>query len=310
MYPLRSALIHNGPVFLGQQTSAEASDAMAKEMKEEAIKAAAAQAAITIALNFVPVIGSVLSLAASALFKSQMDKYQGMVESEMNKVKAELEAKGKEAQDAINKRTDQIYAEELPVAQKEIMTFLNLEGLGGWGSIKKAVSKAWSQVKSEAERAHDRAVAEAKRVAEQIKKAEEEARAAAKRLHDNMVRETQRAIDTVRGKQYYTEAMAKLRELRAAGLYEIAQMRKKGLEDVNKPAFRANLREEIKSKLLQDPTFLTSLEQKQAAPPIQKVVTSSGPTVNAPQLSTPKQLNTNTYLLVGGAIAAGFFLLR
>lgn len=93
---------------------------MEKGIKKEAIKTAAAQASITIALNFIPVVGQVLSLVAGQVLGSHAKRYgeklKAYGEERMGYLQNYIAKRQEELDNAISKAYQTAYKMAIPLA--------------------------------------------------------------------------------------------------------------------------------------------------------------------------------------------------
>ena len=274
------------------------SDGMKKEIKREMMKTAAAQTAITVSLNFIPIVGPVLSLASSAIFAVDQRKYKKLMEEESKKAEARIKQAEEKLANELIKRQEQILEEEIGNANDEILAELQgggVEGLG-FGFVKritKDIKRSVSRVHKDIKRSASDVNKELKRTGERITKEIE-------RIPEN----AQEQFDVIRGKAGYAALRDKLNELVAENLRRIEDTRKVELEKFETPGYRSEIRQKAKAMLLSDPDYVANLKT------LQQTFPATSPAVQQRIADGIPSNNWGTVALVGGAAFAAFMLLR
>jgi ABC-type transporter MlaC component len=259
---------------------------LAKEVKREMIKTAAAQASISIALAFVPIVGPLLSLAASVLFAADARKYKKQMEAEAKKaedtLRAEAEKMGRDLEDA----SLVIFREEMPVVHAQLVAEAtgtappSVEGFLGLGrSLRKSVKRVTKDVKRTVSKVED----EVKRVGAQA----------------------QDQFDTIRGKAGVEALRKRLAEMVAQARKDMAEQKATALALIGTPEHRQKVREQIRMELLSDPEYAAELAALRQASAISPAVGA-----DAARRAAARGGNIGGIALIGGAAIAAILLMR
>lgn len=272
---------------------------MASAVKREMLKTAAAQTSISVSLAFIPIVGPVLSLVASAIFAVDQRKYKKRIENETRKAEETITREWKALEDELQVIEGRILDEEIQNAHNEILAELSggMDGFDGLG-LKKLVRRAARSIRKTV-----------KNPASIVKRA----RAEAKRQHDQIVAEIKRTpknlqntFDTIRGKAGYAEVREKVAEMMAENRRAIAEMREAKLAQYETEEYRLNVRRDAKAMLLSDPEYIKELQNMRTL----MSQASAGVQDRALSRATASGGNLGTLALLGAAGFAAFMLMR
>jgi hypothetical protein len=331
MFPVRCRVVRNAPMFLGEgeieppvpqpadaepqaaasapshaalEAQANAQGKAAQErmkkiekdmesaLKKEMIKTAASQANITIALAFIPYVGAILSLVASAIFAADAKKYKGLMEKAAKAAENDLKAYASAMEDRLSAAGAVIFEEEMPVVHAELVNLAignpvqreGFDGIGFGKKLKKAVKKIKKEIERPVKRAHDAIERDAKRFG----------------------REAQASFDVIRGKAGYVELKNRLAQMVTQAKADMNEQEKTAMQIIGTDEHRASIRTQIRIHLTSDPEYTASLAELQAAARQSPAAASTA----AARAAARQTGNTGTLMLVGGAALAAFMLMR
>ncbi len=321
---------------LSQQTSAAAGaqQTFKRDMMQAAIKVAAVQTGISIALMCVPIVGWALGIIYSVLqwFASKHVKRE--TTSIMNDLKVEIDQKNKQVQRQVHTEEDRIANELLPAAQALALSSAPLEGLGSlWTSVTGSVRTAAKQVSKAVVQVHKvpakfavdqtmKAAAGAARtvgakgVAAQLDRdrahvdhaVEIAATHAEKDLGDpkEMDAELRRVAGYVNGDEQIRAAKEGAAKVRAKVFAQLAAAKADTLAQMATDKYRQNLTLSMAKAIRGDPNMLNAARvyQKQE----QDAALRAGLPASTVVATVPSS-NIGTIATVGAALSA-FFLLR
>lgn len=286
---------------------------MGEEMQKEIIKATALQLGVTLALTAIPVVGiaasAIAGLVASiagAQYQNSAKKILATTESDIAKMQADSDVR-------INNMLVAAFALEKKAAIELAMSgqaLDGLNGLGGWFSkVTGAISKAASDVVSEAGRFTSNIAHEADRVSSTV----------AQELERIGVQVREEAIDPITGKAIETKAKETREKLIKEAGIQLAAHEERVRLLMTSPAFRETLRIDLARRLREDPIVQGMINQIaqniQQAQQIQATVPAQGSSPGVPgpgSGAAPAQSSSLVVpaLAVGGIVLASFFLLR
>jgi hypothetical protein len=242
-------------------------DTMTKDVKQKLIQSAAINAAITISLNAIPIVGTAMSLVYAGVQAIVGSKYQresqqmmGDFQDEMKRTQASYQAK-------IDAAANAAMQQEAPAAQQLALSNLPLQGLDGMGDIwSKAKDVIMAPVK-EAQRVLHKVLPSGviytvntvtKPIEQQIHRAEDAA-------FD--------ARDTLTGRSAKTEVEESIDKARKIAVAQFEATTKTAIAEINSPAYRQQLRINIAKQIRADPSVAAMLNRMPAG--------------GTPQLTTP-----------------------
>lgn len=143
--PVRPRFRHG----LGEITATDALKKAEDEMKQAALESAAAQTALTISLNFIPVVGTAVSIVLSVVMAIGTSKYRQKAEEVMAGLKIDLDRLAASYQVRLSSVKMDVFSQEKAAGIQLALSGATLDGgLGSWAGD--AWRKTWKKVVSPA----------------------------------------------------------------------------------------------------------------------------------------------------------------
>ena len=298
MFPVRASVItptfqpHTWGLADGDVTAEQRGKELEKGMKEVAIKAAAASMAVSIAISFVPIIGTAIGACLTLVQYFTGKHYTKQTKEVIDKAVKQIKAKGASAEAETAAAYDLVYRQEFKAAQVLAASGVPLSGLGDfWSKSKKAVTRTGREIErisdskvvkvlSRVASAPATLVVKVSRVAtsgilkgvaegasavgmkgfaRDVRKFEEKGDAYAKQIQD--ITDMRNMTMLVFGRQGYLVAVKKTAALKNAAFAEIDRTKHESIATMQSPDGRAAMRKQTALTMRGDPETMSLIRQ-------------------------------------------------